>query len=346
MRILLKDIDSPVNRPLTRVRSIFSLKNGIFSEIQRLKKKYPNAEYIYSHPNRQYEQLICKIEGYYPESSDINSLKDNNDYDIVIDSTELGVIKALNNIESSIYNDLYISGHDYVDTYGYDFIGDKRNLLISSKANVYKGVFFDLRDGVVVVDHEAEISPFSYISGPVYIGKGARIDCAKISGPTIIGNMCRIGGEVDNSIINDFSNKHHEGFVGHSIIGSWVNLGALTTTSDLKNNYGEIFLTIPDDFKPNTERLSKVSTDSIKFGSIIGDSVKTAIGTMINTGTVIDFGVNMFGGNPDKYTLPLKWGKETNFYRIERFIDDCEKIYKRRGQEVNKGIIDMISLII
>lgn len=94
------------------------------------------------------------------------------------------------------------------------------------------------------------------------------IDNARITGGCIIGHTCRIGGEVENSMIGNFSNKHHEGFLGHSFLGSWVNIGALATTSDLKNNYGFIRIKIGEE---------QINTETIKFGSIIGDFSKIGI---------------------------------------------------------------------
>ena len=339
-KILLRDNDTIINRPLTRTRSIFSLKNGIYSEIERLKLKYPESKIYFSHPYKLYEKLICKSEGFLSDSSN------NEAYEMIVSSEDMYLFDYLNNIEKSIEEDLSYFDVKLSDPHEYDCIGDRNNLIINETATIHKGVVFDLRNGVVVVDEGVEITPFTYISGPVYVGKYAKIDCAKIEGPTLIGKMCRIGGEIESSIFNDFSNKHHEGFVGHSIIGSWVNLGALTTTSDLKNNYGEVSINIPNDFKPSIENLARVSTRSIKFGSIIGDSVKTAIGTMINTGTVIDYGANVFGANPNKYTMPLSWGISGTTYRVDKFISDCKIISKRREQEISGQLRDMISLFI
>ena len=132
--------------------------------------------------------------------------------------------------------------------------------------------------------------------------------------------------------------------MGHSIIGNWVNLGALSTTSDLKNNYGEISLKVPKDRNPLSEKIS-ISTGRIKFGAVIGDHVKTAIGTMINSGTVLDAASNVFGGPVREYLTAFSWGvkagrateKNAELYELERFLKDTEKIAARRSQKLSSA---------
>lgn len=154
----------------------------------------------------------------------------------------------------------------------------------------------------------------------------------KISGGCICGHETRLGGEIVNSIINDFSNKHHEGYIGHSLLESWVNIGAMVTTSDLKNNYRTVKIEIPNEFYPIGEiQLIKLSTSRLKFGSIIGDYVKVSIGTMMNTGSVFDFGCNIFDGTL-KYMPPLSWGKNGSKYDKNRFLSYCITFFNRRNQ--------------
>ena len=211
-------------------------------------------------------------------------------------------------------------------------IGSEKSLFVSNKAIVNFCCVFDTRQGPIVIDDFTEITPFSYLTGPLYVGKNCKVDNVKIGGGTIIGNNVRVGGEIESSIISDFSNKHHEGFLGHSLVGSWVNLGALSTTSDLKNNYGEIRLNFANSFYPSKkDELYVANTNQIKFGSIIGDCSKIGIGVMINTGTVIDAGCNIWGRTPDKYNYPFSWGKDET-YEINKFFEDASKIFARRQQ--------------
>ena len=155
----------------------------------------------------------------------------------------------------------------------------------------------------------------------------------------------RAGGEIENSIIGDYSNKHHEGFIGHSVLGNWVNIGALATTSDLKNNYGEVRLVLPEG-NPANSGLKEVSSGTIKFGSILGDCVKISIGSMLYTGTVIDAGSNIFGGNPGKYMPPLSWGLNGEKYDPERFIKDQKVIFQRRGQNPHPQMRNLVNYFV
>lgn len=202
--------------------------------------------------------------------------------------------------------------------------GDPSQLYIHPSAHVSPHAVLDTSGGPIAIDAEARIGALSLVIGPAYIGKKTRLDRCHFSG-SIVGNDCRLGGEIADSIIGDFTNKHHEGFLGHSLVGDWVNLGALTTTSDLKNNYGEVRLTFKD---------QKYPTGTIKFGAIIGDYAKTAIGTMLGTGSVIDFGANLFGlSHRSGYFRPFLWG-ETKIYDRSKFIDDAARMMQRRGQVV------------
>lgn len=203
-----------------------------------------------------------------------------------------------------------------------------KNIWIHREAKVARNCEFDTSGGSIVIDKGACVSAFSLLRGPLYIGKHAVVDKALLSNARI-GNFCRVGGEISDTLMAAFSNKHHEGFVGHSLIGSWVNLGALTTTSDLKNNYGTIHLQY---------REWVLSSSEIKFGSIIGDFVKTAIGTMFNSGTIIDTGALLFNGFPQqKYYPPFFWGGEqVTRYQWQRFLQDTQKIMQRRKQSLSE----------
>ena len=208
-----------------------------------------------------------------------------------------------------------------------NYFSPKENVYIHREAEVMEFVSLQPGKFPIIVDCGAKVRPFSIIDGPAYIGGNSLIDSAKIRGGTTIGSFCRIGGEVEESIIEDYSNKHHEGFIGHSYIGGWVNIGAMATTSDLKNNYGLIRLQIED---------REIETGTIKFGSVICDFTKIGIGVMLNTGSVIGPGCNLFnGGEPaGKYTPPLTWGGN-EVYREEKLVEDIRKMMKRRNKDLS-----------
>jgi UDP-N-acetylglucosamine diphosphorylase/glucosamine-1-phosphate N-acetyltransferase len=207
-----------------------------------------------------------------------------------------------------------------------EFHSPKRGVYIHDSADVQEFTSLQPGESSIVIDKRAKVRPFSIIDGPAYIGENALIDGAKIRAGTAVGRYCRIGGEVEESVIEDYSNKHHEGFIGHSYIGSWVNIGAIATTSDLKNNYGNIRLEIDG---------RTVETGVNKFGSVICDYTKIGIGMMLNTGTVIAPGCNLFQEyvSLPKYIPPFSWGSKGIYDRV-KFIEDLRRIMKRRGHDL------------
>jgi len=157
--------------------------------------------------------------------------------------------------------------------------GSIKDVYIGPKALVHPMVVIDAANGPVYVDERAEIHPFTRIEGPCYIGKGSILFGAKCREGSSIGPVCRVGGEIEESIIQGYSNKYHDGFLGHAYVGEWVNLGALTTNSDLKNDYSSVSVVL-DGRRP-------IDTGSTKVGSLIGDHTKTSIGTLLNTGSYV-----------------------------------------------------------
>ncbi|MHC4556145.1 MAG: putative sugar nucleotidyl transferase, partial [Planctomycetota bacterium] len=157
--------------------------------------------------------------------------------------------------------------------------GSKKDVYIASGVMVHPMVVIDAEHGPVYIDEGAEIHPFTRIEGPCYIGKKTILLGAKCREGNSIGPLCRIGGEVEESIIHGYSNKYHDGFLGHAYVGEWVNLGAFTTNSDLKNDYSTVSVML--------DGRRAINTGSVKVGSLIGDHVKTSIGTLLNTGSYV-----------------------------------------------------------
>ena len=148
-------------------------------------------------------------------------------------------------------------------------------------------VVFDSKPGPIVVDADVKIGPFSFLRGPVYVGPKSRIsEHASIKDGVSIAHTCKIGGEVEGTILEAYSNKQHHGFLGHSYLGSWINLGAGTCNSDLKNTYGTVNMQYGDE---------KISTGMQFIGCIIGDYAKTAINTSIFTGKTIGVASMVYG---------------------------------------------------
>jgi UDP-N-acetylglucosamine diphosphorylase/glucosamine-1-phosphate N-acetyltransferase len=157
-------------------------------------------------------------------------------------------------------------------------LGSAERLVVAKDATIEPFVVADTRQGPVLIDRGAVVHSFTRLEGPCHVGPESWILGAKLRGGTSIGPRCRIGGEVEASIVQGHSNKCHEGFLGHSYLGEWVNLAAATQTSDLRNDYGMVRVNL------NGQRLS---TGRTKIGSYIGDHTKTGLGAFLNTGSMI-----------------------------------------------------------
>lgn len=157
--------------------------------------------------------------------------------------------------------------------------GSRRDVFIGRNARLHPMVVVDAENGPVYIDEEVVVHPFTRIEGPCYIGRKSILLGTKCREGNSIGPVCRIGGEVEESIIQGYSNKYHDGFLGHAYVGEWVNLGALTTNSDLKNDYTSVSVML--------DGKTSIDTRSTKVGSLIGDHAKTSIGTLFNTGSYV-----------------------------------------------------------
>jgi len=156
-----------------------------------------------------------------------------------------------------------------------------------NSVTVGQHVVFDTSRGSIVIDDNVKIGPFSFLRGPIYLGPNVEIsEHSSIKDEVAISHHCKIGGEVEGTVVEPYSNKKHYGFLGHSYLGSWINLGAGTSNSDLKNTYGIINMTYGD---------RKQSTGSQFVGCVMGDYSKTAINTSIFTGKTIGVGSMVYG---------------------------------------------------
>lgn len=206
------------------------------------------------------------------------------------------------------------------------------NIFIGKNAVVKPGVVLDASNGPIIIEEDVEIFPNAVIEGPCFIGKGSKIkSCATIYENVTIGNTCKIGGEVEQSVFMPYSNKQHSGFIGHAYIGSWVNLGADTNNSDLKNNYSTVKATFGG---------KEIETGLQFLGLMMGDHSKSAINTMFNTGTVVGFSCNIFGpGFPDKYIPSFSWGgaESMTTYDVNKSMQTAKVVMSRRKVEFTKA---------
>jgi UDP-N-acetylglucosamine diphosphorylase / glucose-1-phosphate thymidylyltransferase / UDP-N-acetylgalactosamine diphosphorylase / glucosamine-1-phosphate N-acetyltransferase / galactosamine-1-phosphate N-acetyltransferase len=196
-------------------------------------------------------------------------------------------------------------------------------VFVAAGAVVEPSVCFDTTDGPIVLCAGSHVHAFTRLVGPLYVGEHSILTADRIAA-SAIGNTCKVHGEFSNTIIIGHSNKGHDGFVGHSMLGRWVNLGAGTITSNLKNTYGTVHLWTP----------SGVRETGMQFlGTMFGDHAKTGIGTRLTTGCVLGAGANVFGSEmPPKAVAPFAWGEAGEFatYRVDKFLQVAERMMARR----------------
>lgn len=192
------------------------------------------------------------------------------------------------------------------------------------------GVVLDASDGPILVGPRTRIGANSVILGPVAIGPDCLVrPLARVMDGVSLGPVCRVGGEVDATIMQGYSNKQHDGFLGHSYLGSWVNLGAATDTSDLKNDYGPVRVIVAG---------QEINTGTRGVGSLLGDHTKTGIHTVLNTGTVIGVSCNVFGvGLPPRAVPSFSWGGGDTWqeYRADKAVQVARIVTSRRGVELD-----------
>ncbi len=218
--------------------------------------------------------------------------------------------------------------------------GDKSALKIVEGAFLDEFITFDTSRGPIILDEECEIQSFTRISGPSYIGKQTVIKSFSTIEGSVIGECCKIGGEVSNSIILGYTNKAHLGYIGHSIIGEWVNIGAGTNNSDLKNTYGEVRVNLGG---------RSVNTKRVKVGCFIGDGVKSSIATKITTGRKIG-SYSHIGGLIDSDIPPftfcpkgLSAGAEP--LSLDEAIKVQRRMMSRRGKNLSEAYERMIKTL-
>ncbi|MFM8770526.1 MAG: putative sugar nucleotidyl transferase [Candidatus Kapaibacterium sp.] len=204
---------------------------------------------------------------------------------------------------------------------------------VDPTASVHQSAVIDVSKGPVIIGRHAEIGAMAVVQGPCAIGDHAVVKPLSHITHSVIGPYCKVGGEVSCSILHGYSNKQHYGFLGHSVIGEWVNLGAGTTTSNLKNTYHDVRPTMP---------WGRESSGRMFLGSMIGDFTRTAIGTLLPTGGV--YGVCshiMSGGMSSSACRSFVWSEGVPYER-EAALDTCRTMMQRRGRELTKAMCSLL----
>jgi UDP-N-acetylglucosamine diphosphorylase/glucosamine-1-phosphate N-acetyltransferase len=203
---------------------------------------------------------------------------------------------------------------------------EPERIRVAQGARVDALAVLDAREGPILLLEGARVRPLSNIVGPAVIGAGSEVLGGRVGGGSSIGPRCRVHGEVDSSVIMGFCNKAHEGYLGHAVLGSWVNLGALTTNSDLKNNYGTVRVTRGE---------AEVDTGRLKVGIFLGDHVKTGVGSLLPSGCCVGAASNLFGGGvfAPRRVPPFTWwdGRVMMEHRFDAFRTTAGRAMGRRG---------------
>lgn len=215
-------------------------------------------------------------------------------------------------------------------------VSDRARLHVGERAAIHPAAVIDPSDGPIFISHDVRIGAHAVLEGPLYIGPGSRIHPhAWLHGGNAVGPVCKLGGEIVHCIIHGYSNKQHHGFLGHSYVGSWVNFGAGTSNSDLKNTFGKVRVPI-----------NGVAVDSGEtfFGAVIGDHAKTAINSAIPTGAVLGFSafVSVAGMAP-KYVPSFGWVAEEGLRtgRTDRMLDTAAVVMARRNIDMTDEEVEL-----
>ena len=209
-------------------------------------------------------------------------------------------------------------------------VSGTQRVSLGEHVHLEAGVHLDATDGPIRLSSGVHVSAFTRLAGPAFVGSDTQILGGSIGNVTI-GPVCRIRGEVSSAVLLGYVNKAHDGYIGHAYVGAWVNLGAFTTNSDLKNNYGSVRVQTAD---------GPMDTGLVKVGCFLGDHVKTGIGTLLPTGCVVGAGSNFFGGFMAPLRVPpFSWGtgERLEEYDIERFLDTAALAMSRREVPLEEG---------
>ncbi len=207
----------------------------------------------------------------------------------------------------------------------------RAELSMGARAEVEPGVVVDTRQGPVRLDEGARVEGPARLVGPLYLGRDSVVLGGHVA-TSSLGPLCKVRGELMGSVFLGWDNKAHDGYLGHAMLGRWVNLGAGTINSDLKNTYGRIRVWTPDGEK---------DSGLVKVGCFLGDHVKTGVGTLLSTGTVIGAGSNVFGGvMPPTVVPPFAWGAGADLrdYRFDQFVRVAEAAMARRSEVLTPGV--------
>ena len=343
MNILLDDL--PFNEslyPFGSVKSMVHIRIGILTIFEKWQAVFPGKIFISSQQNENFDaSLFIKIAAnIIPSTNFLKRISKEKESIAVADDC-----KILN------YPWQIFEFNDWAIRQDYELITEGRkskelsltnklinpeNIFVEEGAKVNYSIL-NAQDGPIYIGNNSEIFEGSFIRGPFSLGEGSRIKMgAKIYGGTTIGPFCLATGEIKNSILMSYSNKAHDGYLGDSAIGSWCNIGAGTSNSNLKNTGGIVTMW-------SKEKNAFIEA-GYKCGLLMGDYSRCSINTSFNTGTVVGVSCNIFGNTfQSRFYKDFTWGNEK--YIFEKAISDINNWKKMKGLEITEEEIQSLKKI-
>ncbi len=359
-------------RPLTLTKPVGELRMGILTFKERwekliegnysyltenyLSEKFPakienvnlfiNPAYF---PNEDLLNLILKLkqgESFWEDNNLIAANCNREDFETqnfaekIVKQPEIHILHIEHLWDLFTYNDyaikfdfnLITKGRKSQPISGTNGVMNPENIFLEEGAVVEFAVL-NAKSGPIYIGKDAEVMEGSLVRGSLALCEGAKLNMGtKIYSRTTIGPHCKVGGEVNNSILMGYSNKGHEGFLGNSVLGEWCNLGADTNNSNLKNNYSEIKI-----WDYNTKNY--INTGLQFCGLMMGDYSKSAINAQFNTGTVVGICANIFdSGFPPKFIPSFSWGgrADSDRFELEKAYEGVGKMMERRKKMLKK----------
>jgi len=324
---IIQDVGAEGLAPLCDLRATFEHRTGGLTTLERLTRTMDCAPTGFTCEDVSRAEMIAEQTGL------THTTEKATEVDHVSIETPWGILDQLPTLLAS---DLQHASELGSPKSG-SVVGEHR-IDVDESVVVFPGVVFDVTEGAIRVEEGATIRPNAVLCGPCWIGKGSTIiDGAHIKANTSIGPKCKIGGEVGGSIFQGNTNKSHQGHLGDSVVGEWVNFGAGSTNSNLLNTYGDVILT---DLDGNHHR-----TNRQFVGCFVGDHVKFAIETRIMTGTIVGTGAMIASTKPVPSPTPrFAWHTDSGSrtYQIDKFLDVARTVMARRGKELKLATESML----
>lgn len=320
--------------PFTQIRNTADFKVGIFSVKERWQKYAPSL--IISEENTG--DCVVMPANIIPTSGNIDMVLNAARQKVsFVDDTLVPVLNHPSDVfhifRELLVEDIFFHLANSSDGEAQSWIEIEPMVFAHPSAKI-KNALFDTRSGPILIDKEVSIGIGAMLAGPIYIGEKTVVKMgATLYGPLSIGKHCVIGGEVSNCIFYSYSNKGHHGYIGTSIIGSWCNIGAGSSCSNVKNTAGKVAYQLPNE--------SCYHTNSIKGGLLMGDYSRCAVNTSFNTAAVVGLSCNIFGNVSDKkYFKNFTWGNE--IYELNKAIEHLENWKRMKGEQLVENEIESI----